>query len=429
MTSSQQYDVVIIGGAMVGSALSCALAQGEFSKHLKIAVVEGNEFNKDKLASQNFDPRVSALTVVTRKVFESLGVWPHIEKYRISPFEGMSVWDAEGTGHIEFNAQQMGEKQLGHIIENRVVLAGILQRLEELDHVDWYCPQKLTHLEKIVEKTGSKSTGKWRVYLSDDTRLETGLLVGADGALSLVRELADFEIKQKPYEHHSIVTTVKTEKDHGRIARQRFLPTGPLALLPVIDNDGGQSHCSIVWSSEPNSARTILAMTDDEFCQALGAASEHCLGKILSAEKRFAFPLLERHAVDYVQEGVALIGDAAHTIHPLAGQGVNLGFLDAAVLAEEINRAAGRQVDIGSLSILRRFQRRRKGENTLMMVTMRGFKTLFEADAMPVRWARNTGMSWMNQISPVKNKLMSRAMGLEGDLPNLAKGRSKGRSM
>jgi len=424
VTSSQQYDVVIIGGAMVGSALACALAQGEFSKHLKIAVVEGNEFNKDKLASQSFDPRVSALTAATRKVFESLGVWPHIEKYRISPFEGMSVWDAEGTGHIEFNAQQMAEKQLGHIVENRVVLAGILQRLEELAQVDWYCPQKLTHIEKIIERTGSKSTGKWAVYLSDDTRLEASLLVGADGALSLVRELANFEIKQKPYEHHSIVTTVKTEKDHGRIARQRFLPTGPLALLPVIDNDGGQNHCSIVWSSEPDSAKTIMAMADDEFCQALGAASEHCLGKILSAEKRFAFPLLERHAVDYVQEGVALIGDAAHTIHPLAGQGVNLGFLDAAVLAEEINRAAGRQVEIGSLPILRRFQRRRKGENTLMMATMGGFKTLFEADAMPVRWARNTGMSWMNQISPVKNKLMSRAMGLEGDLPNLAKGRS-----
>ena len=427
MTSSHQYDVVIIGGAMVGSTLACALAQGEFSKQLKIAVVEGKEFNRDWVGSQSFDPRVSALTAATRKVFESLGVWQHIEKYRISPFEGMSVWDAEGTGHIEFNASQMAEKQLGHIVENRVVLAGILQRLEELDQVDWYCPQKLTHIEKIIErttkKTGNKSFGKWAVYLSDDTRLETRLLVGADGALSLVRDLADFKIKQKPYEHHSIVTTVKTEKNHGRIARQRFIPTGPLALLPVIDNDGGQNHCSIVWSSEPDNAKTIMAMDDDEFCQALGVASEHCLGKILSAEKRFAFPLLERHAIDYVQEGVALIGDAAHTIHPLAGQGVNLGFLDAAVLAEEINRAAGKQIEIGDLQVLRRFQRRRKGENTLMMATMGGFKTLFEADALPVRWARNTGMSWMNQISPVKNKLISRAMGLEGDLPNLAKGR------
>ena len=427
MTSSQQYDVLIIGGAMVGSALACALAQGEYSKHLKIAVVEGNEFSRDWLTSQSFDPRVSALTAATRKIFESLGVWQHTEKFRISPFEGMSVWDAEGTGHIEFDAMQMAEKQLGHIVENRVVLASILERLEELAKVDWYCPQKLTNIERTIERTtkttDSKSVGKWAVYLSDDTRLETNLLVGADGALSLVRDLADFEIKQKPYEHHSIVTTVKTEKEHGRIARQRFIASGPLALLPLIDNDGTQNHCSIVWSSEPDNAKTIMAMEDEAFCNALGAASEYCLGKILFTEKRFAFPLLERHANDYVQEGVALIGDAAHTIHPLAGQGVNLGFLDAAVLAEEINRAAGRQIGIGNLQVLRRFQRRRKGENALMMSTMGGFKTLFGADALPVRWARNTGMSWMNQISPVKNKLMSRAMGLEGDLPNLAKGR------
>ena len=169
MTSSQQYDVLIIGGAMVGSALACALAQGEYSKHLKIAVVEGNEFSRDWLTSQSFDPRVSALTAATRKIFESLGVWQHIEKFRISPFEGMSVWDAEGTGHIEFDAIKMAEKQLGHIVENRVVLASILERLEELAKVDWYCPQKLTNIERTIErttkKTDSKSVGKWAVYL------------------------------------------------------------------------------------------------------------------------------------------------------------------------------------------------------------------------------------------------------------------------
>lgn len=419
MNSSQQYDVLIIGGAMVGSTLACALAQGEFSKHLKIAVVEGKAFDKNWIDSQSFDPRVSALTTASRKIFENLGVWQYIEKYRNSPFVGMSVWDAEGTGHIEFNANNMAEKQLGHIVENRVVLAGILEQLETLGTVDWLCPQKLTNLERLQNSTGNQ----WAVYLSDGTRLETKLLIGADGALSLVRDLAGFDVKEKPYQHHSIVTTVRTEKSHGAIARQRFIATGPLALLPLQAENGDEHCCSIVWSAEPDTAKAIVAMDDAAFCHALGKASEHCLGEILSAEKRFAFPLLERHAAQYVQPGVALIGDAAHTIHPLAGQGVNLGFLDAAVLAEEINRALGKQVDIGNLMVLKRFQRRRKGENTLMMTTMAGFKALFEANALPVRWARNTGMTWMNQLPPLKDKIMARAMGLEGDLPKLAKGR------
>lgn len=426
MNPSQQYDVVIIGGAMVGSALACALAQGEYSKQLKIAVVEGKLFDKSCIDSQDFDPRVSALTTASRRIFQSLGVWQYIENYRNSPFVGMSVWDAEGTGHIEFNAKYMAEKQLGHIVENRVVLAAILDRLEALAMVDWLCPQKLINLERIQNDRdcAQNSTGsRWAVYLSDDTRLETKLLVGADGALSLVRDLADFKVKEKLYQHHSLVSTVRTEKAHDAIARQRFLTTGPLALLPLRDKNAGQHYCSIVWSAEPDTAKNILAMDDTAFCHALGEASEYCLGDILSAEKRIAFPLLERHVEQYVQPGAALIGDAAHTIHPLAGQGVNLGFLDAAVLAEEINRAVARQVDIGNLQVLKRFHRRRKGENTLMMATMAGFKTLFEADALPIRWARNTGMSWMNHLPPLKNKIMARAMGLEGDLPKLARGR------
>ena len=415
--TAKQYDVIIVGGAMVGSALACALAQGQNSRQLKIAIVEGKSFDKSWLDNQGFDPRVSALTAATSNIFESLGVWQHIKKYRVSPFEGMSVWDADGTGHIEFSASSMAEKQLGHIVENRVVLAGLLDRLEELDKIDWYCPQKLTHLEK----TANGSLVQWKVFLSDDTQLETSLLVGADGALSLVRDLGGFEFKQNPYEHHSVVTTIRTERQHGAIARQRFISTGPLAFLPLRDNEGGQHYCSIVWSAVPELAKEIMTMDDETFCHALGEASEHCLGNILSAEKRFSFPLVERHAIDYVQPGAALIGDAAHTIHPLAGQGVNLGFLDAAVLAEEIDRAFAREIGIGSLPVLRRFQRRRKGENTLMMSAMSGFKTLFEADALPIRWARNTGMSWMNQMSPVKNKIIARAMGLEGDLPKLAR--------
>ena len=405
------FDIIINGGGMVGATLACALMQSASASQLKIGIVEGESLTP--LKTNDWGLRVSAVTLASQALFEALGVWSLIRASRVSPFDKMSVWDAEGTGAIEFYARDLGEATLGHIVENRVIQEALYQRLAELNVKNWLCPDKLRHCEPIEKG--------WQLELESGKQLTTRLLIGADGAFSKVRELANFKFACEPYGHSGIVTTIKTEKENGGVARQRFLSSGPLALLPLQGRDGGRHHCSIVWSLDTAQAEEMMALGDSDFAAALGEASEFCLGRVESVDRRIGFPFYERHAEQYVQQGVALCGDAAHTIHPLAGQGVNLGLMDAAVLAEELNRAVQRGADFGSISTLRRYERRRRGANSLMMHSMRGFKELFGADKLALRWIRNTGMSWMNDVLPIKNKIMSHAMGLSGDLPQLAR--------
>ncbi|MBV1874331.1 MAG: UbiH/UbiF/VisC/COQ6 family ubiquinone biosynthesis hydroxylase [Gammaproteobacteria bacterium] len=407
------FDILINGGGMVGATLACALMQSASASQLKVGIVEGETLTP--LQTEDWGIRVSAITLASQTLFESLAVWPLILANRASPFDGMSVWDAEGTGSIQFHARDLGEPTLGHIVENRVIQEALYQRLAELNFQHWFCPDKLVYCEPVA--------AGWQLELESGTRLTTRLLIGADGALSKVRELAQFKLASEAYGHSGIVTTIKTEKPNAGVARQRFLNSGPLAFLPLKGRSGDRHCCSIVWSLDTEKAEEMMALDDAAFALALGEASEFCLGKVESIGRRISFPFYERHAEQYVQEGVALCGDAAHTIHPLAGQGVNLGLMDAAVLAEELDRAVLRGADLGSTSILRRYERRRRGANSLMMHSMRGFKELFGTDQLALRWLRNTGMSWMNDVLPIKNKIMSHAMGLSGDLPRLARDR------
>jgi 2-octaprenylphenol hydroxylase len=243
------------------------------------------------------------------------------------------------------------------------------------------------------------------------------LLIGADGPNSKIRQLAGFRTREWDYEHQAIVTTVRTELPHRATALQRFMASGPLAFLPLqaqLAEAGRQQHtCSIVWSLVPERAAELLAMEDVQFASELGIAIEHRLGAIEWTDRRFSFPLRQRHAVDYVQPNIALLGDAAHTIHPLAGQGVNLGFLDVEVLAKELTTALERRRPLADFSILRRYQRARKGHNLGMMGMMEGFKLLFAQDALPIRWLRNAGMSGVDQLGFLKNRLMREAMGIQ----------------
>jgi len=248
--------------------------------------------------------------------------------------------------------------------------------------------------------------------LAGGDTLRSKLVVAADGALSPLREALGFRTREWDYGHRAIVATVQLERAHAATAWQRFLPTGPLALLPLPDGDDGSHRCSIVWSIEEAQAEELLALDEAGFCAALGAASEYRLGAVLASTRRLAFPLRQRHAVDYIAPGVALVADAAHTIHPLAGQGINLGLADVEVLAAEVLRAAERGLDPGRLDVLRRYQRERKGDNLLMMAAMEGFKRLFGARALPVRWLRNSGLRLVDGAVPLKRELIRQAMGV-----------------
>lgn len=409
MSENNSPDVLIVGAGMAGLTLAAALAP----LNINVCIIDPAKPATPDQWPAEFDPRVSALTQATESILRNLGAWEFIEQQRVAPFAHMDVWDGDGTGNIQFHANEAGSDHLGHIVENRITTHALMQQVEQAANVTY----RQTGLEKILEGEGG-----WQIHLSSGEMLEPTLLIGADGARSRVRDQLGFRCRTWAYEQSAIVTTVQTERPHEDCARQIFLESGPLAFLPLREqSDQRNSHtCSIVWSLWDDHIQPIMALDDEAFKQRLGQAFEHRLGNIIATDRRYSFPLVQNHAVDYIQPGVALIGDAAHTIHPLAGQGINLGFLDAAVLAEEIQRAVEHELPLADFSILRRFQRRRKPHNLMMMSTMEGFKRLFGSDIPPLRVARNLGMSFFNRHSIIKGQIMARAMGMEGDLPQLA---------
>jgi 2-octaprenylphenol hydroxylase len=399
------YDIVIVGAGIVGSALACALAKSSFN----IAIIEAQERvidrNEQATSVDGFDVRVSAITIASQQLLKDIGAWEIIAENRLSPYRHMHVWDAEGTGSIDFDADDINQPALGHIVENKVTADALTQ-----------CMNRQTNLHRIVpailEEIEPLQNGAYLLTLGDGRQLQTSLLVAADGANSKVRALEHIAMREWDYNHHAIVATVKTELSHGHTARQRFLPEGPLAFLPLSSAQDDTHYCSIVWSAIPSYAENLMALTDDEFTEALAAAFEYQLGSISAVSRRFSFPLRQRHVVDYIKPGLALVGDAAHTIHPLAGQGVNLGLMDIKTLSEELLRSQQRGLSPGSIAVLERYQRRRKGANLAMMAGMDGLKRLFSETTLSVRWARNSGLRWLDKSKMLKRQIMKRAMGL-----------------
>ncbi|MEE8056826.1 MAG: FAD-dependent monooxygenase [Pseudomonadales bacterium] len=413
-TFATEFDVIIVGAGMVGSALACALG----GSSLSVAVIETQLLNDDWPEQDDcvdgFDSRVSALTVASQHFLQQLDVWPSVVGRRVSPYRHMHVWDAEGTGSIHFAAQDINQPVLGHIVENRITSTALLRRIKQHDNIQFIAPAKLASIQPQLDNVNNdpSTNTRHRLLLEDGRHLHAALVVAADGANSTLRSLVEFTMREWDYGHHAIVTTVETEQPHLETARQRFLSEGPLAFLPLLTAEGGQHFCSIVWSAIPQYVENIMALDDAAFADTLASAFEHQLGRVLATSPRFSFPLRQRHAIDYVKPGLALVGDAAHTIHPLAGQGVNLGLMDVRVLSEELLRAQQRQLNVGSLAVLARYQRRCKTANLATMVSMEGFKRLFEQPALPVRWARNTGMRWLDKAPLLKHRVMRQAMGL-----------------
>jgi 2-octaprenylphenol hydroxylase len=406
MANQSNFDIVIVGGGAVGSAVASLLGQitktaQSAKQQLKIALIESSEppqFDPSKV-----DPRVAALTEKTRLIFEQIGIWNKVVDKRACAYKAMNVWDAEGTGRITFDCQQVQQPNLGHIVENSALVSSLVEQLKQQPNIELYCPANIVDYQLQQDAI--------TLTLDNHSVLSAQLLIAADGANSAVREHFQFATKQWDYGQHAIVTTITTENSNQLTAWQRFMPTGPLAFLPL-NNIGDNYCCSIVWSQDTKEAKRLMALEDKDFCKELSQASEHCLGQVLKIEKRHLITLRQSHATDYVMPRVALIGDAAHSIHPLAGQGANLGFSDAQVLAEEIAKAFARDLDLGDISVLKPYQRRRKPENLATMAAMEGFKRLFGAQNSTLRLLRNYGLSSINRMGAIKNKLIKQAMGL-----------------
>jgi len=394
-TNTKNYDIIILGSGMVGTALACALG----STKLKIAVLDRKKPDIS-WPFDGYDLRVSALTNASQQLLTQIGAWETMASHRITPFTDMNVWDATGNGEITFSSAETGTPYLGHIVENKVTLNALFESMAKFENIDY--------MEPVITKQVSFSNDEVELLLDDGRTLNAKLIVGADGANSWLRNSVGIQINTRDYLQKGLVTTVKTQHYHNNCARQRFLPTGPLAFLPL-----PEGHCSIVWSTNSDEADRLVKLPEEDFIKELqNALGETDLGNIESVSFRGAFPLKKQHATQYCKPRLALVGDAAHTIHPLAGQGVNLGFLDIATLAEEIINATEKKRDIGSIQLLRRYERLRKTDNTMMMSSMDGFHALFANDNKALSSIRNLGLSLTNKITPLKTRLIEHAMGI-----------------
>ncbi len=387
----KEYDVIVNGGGMVGATLACLLAKSG----RKVAVIEAHEAVNFS-ADSEYDLRVSAISRASQNALIEAGAWDDIITMRASPYEAMDVWDEAGDGNVRFEAAELGEPDLGHIVENIVTQRAVTDALNKLDNVDLICPEKMKDFVVDDEKV--------TITLEKGKSISAQLLVGADGANSQVRTLAGIDIKRDDYGQSGLVAVVKTEKSHEFTAWQRFQSTGPLAFLPLADGSS-----SIVWTLPSDRAGYYLSLNKTDFKAALAEALDYKLGKITKVSTRAAFPLRGSQATPYVKERIALVGDAAHTIHPLAGQGVNLGLKDAVELASLVADSTG---DLGGMKLLRRYERARRGDNVITMRAMEGFRLLFGHSATSVKTARNFGMKMFNQIPVVKNEVIRKAMGL-----------------
>ena len=316
----------------------------------------------------------------------------------------MTVWETANNA-LHFDSADIGEPVLGHIIENRHLQQACLARCNQIANIDFLCATK-----PVSRKDNT-------LILEDGRRLTADLIVAADGAQSPLREWAGIKVKGWDYEQTALVCTVTTNNEHENTARQRFLPEGPLAFLPLAN----QHQCSIVWSSSTEETELLCQLDDESFKDVLGKAFEFTLGEITSVSQRANFPLQLRHADHYVEAGFALVGDAAHTIHPLAGQGVNIGLLDAATLAEIVIEAYKKGRNIGSLHTLSKYQRRRKADNVIIQLTMDAFKRVFGSELPPIRWLRHFGLQTVNKHGLLKNLFMHQAAGYRFANPLLSK--------
>ncbi|MGH8462080.1 MAG: UbiH/UbiF/VisC/COQ6 family ubiquinone biosynthesis hydroxylase [Stenotrophobium sp.] len=386
--SDLSHEVVVVGGGIVGAALALALHRDG----VDVALLERGA-RPPRWDAQDYDLRVYAISAASSQLLTGLGVWPDIAARRISPYQTMRVWDDEPASALRFDTSGQAQPQLGHIVEN-ILIQDALWR--HLDAVPQYLGARLNRL--LLDDDAARLT------LDDGREMTARLVVAADGAESQLRQWAGIECVRWRYPQQAVVCHVRSERPHDGAALQRFLPQGPLAFLPLAD---GRS--SIVWSA--THAAELLALDDASFCNRLAAAAQFQLGAIAACTRRVAYPLHLLHAHDYVQPRLALVGDAAHVVHPLAGQGVNMGLADAAALAEVIIHARHSGSDVGALRGLKRYERARKADNLEMLAVTDGLQRAFGYRAAGWDSLRGLGMSTVNRLTPLMRLLARRAAG------------------
>jgi len=397
MNRRGELDVIVVGAGIAGAAMALALVRDGFD----VALIESRPPPAWKVEDE-VDARVVALAADAVALFDDLGVWADVLAARASAYRRMRVWDALAPGQLEFDSADRGEAALGWIVENRllqhVLWRALSKAVDDGESLRLLCPAEVGTVENEADGVV--------VGLADGARLRSRLLVAADGANSPIRQQLGIGTRDRDYHQRAIVAHVGTERAHESTAWQRFQPGGPLAFLPLAD---GRS--SIVWSLQNDEATRLLALDDAGFCAELGCALDFRLGAITSSTQRFAFPLRMRLAQRYVAGRCVLLGDAAHAVHPLAGQGLNLGLRDVRNLRGQLQRARSRNSDHGAAHVLRRYERERRSENAIAANSFSLIETSFNSDSTAIAGLRGLALGIANRITPLKRRLVDAAAG------------------
>ena len=400
---NRTLDILVAGAGIVGLTIAALLGKSGQRDRFSIRVVDAGERPRFD-AQEDIALRVSAISEGSSRLISSLGAWDTVIDARAGPFREMRVWDAsrrvEGPETLRFDAAEFALPELGFIVEN-VLLQDALLRVLDGSSVS------LT-FQTPIESVRPASSGRTEVEFAGGETVRTDLVIGADGVASPVRRHAKIAVTSWRYPQSAFVTHLAPERDHAECAWQRFLPTGPLALLPLHDG-----RVSVVWSTTPEQAQEALAADDEKLGALLTDASDHVLGTLVASGSRATFALKAQYAARYVTPGIALIGDAAHNIHPLAGQGANLGIADASLLAKVICDGVAAGEYPGDLSVLRRYERGRKGANKTMLYFVDVLNRLFSSPSSPASALRGAGMRLFNSSGPVRKRAVAVALGLE----------------
>ena len=397
MSRRGRSDIVVVGGGVVGAA--CALALAKLG--LEVALVEGRE--PVRWSVDVPDLRVYAFAPDNAVLLDGLGAWEPVRSARAQAYRRMRVWDASGGGELSFDADLLGRDQLGWIVENNLLVDRLWAALPAAG-VRLHCPARV---ESMEQDGASAEAGGVRLRLDDGSRLEARLAIAADGADSTLRELAGLRVSTHDYRQRGVVAFVETGKSNEATAWQRFLPGGPLAFLPF---EGGRS--SIVWTLPEEEAARALALDEATFNRELGSAFEARLGEVRVVSRRVAFPLKRQLAESGIAGRVLLVGDAAHVVHPLAGQGVNLGLRDVARLRDAIADAQSRRADWASPHRLARWSRQCRSENAAAAYAFDGINRVFSNDGMHATLLRGFALGIAGKLPPLANMFWRRASGL-----------------
>ena len=399
----KRFQVVVVGGGIVGATTACGLAQ----QGLNVALLD-SQMPVRQWPQDSSDLRVSALTRASVNILQALGVWSSMQQMAVSPYRDMRVWDGSAGGELHYDSTETDYSELGFIVENRVTIAALWDAIDALSSASLICPARVVSMQLQDDCRC--------IRLDDGCVIEAELVIAADGHNSILRSMSGIDVTGWSYQQMGLVATVTTGNSHQMTAWQRFLEQGPLAFLPLHNG-----KCSIVWTLSTETAKRYQDLDDQAFLQVLEQASAGILGPMLAVGSRAAFPLRLQFANRYTEERLALVGDAAHTMHPLAGQGANAGLLDAAAIIELIVKTQDSGRPLASQQLLRRYERWRKGDNLILLGSMDFLKRIYSVKNSPFATIRSKGMNIINQTTWLKNYFNRYAMGLRADLPALAR--------